>query len=508
MGVSGDFVLKFEQASSSSGQITIDNVTWTSNGASLAAPNATSASNVAETSFTANWDAVLGATGYYLDVATDNSFNNMVSGYNNLDVGNVTSYSVTGLSASTTYYYRVRAYDGSTTSDNSNTITVTTSSQSTGTVTDIYISEVSDAPSSASEYIELYNPDNTAFDLTGAKLVRVKVSDNSSEYVYNIGTDGAGDTIIPAKGILIIARGASKSDFQDAWGITLASNVNYNTGDTNLYFGSPTARRWRLRMDGVKNSDTDDGTVIDDTNGAAGGSGNRTYKNESGNFVTEDDSNATPGEMDEDQPLPVTLSTFTANYVSGRAVLYWETQSESDNGFWNIYRANSKNFGQSVKINSQPIHGAGTTTQTTQYYYRDDSVSENMTYWYWLESVTFSGETVLFDAVELKIEQDSNEETPPLHNQYGLYQNMPNPFNPYTIIQFALPKTQYATIEIYNMKGEFIKEVFNGIAEGNRIYNIKWLGKDKNGRTISSGIYFYKLRTKNYTRTKKMLLLK
>ena len=67
-----------------------------------------------------------GATGYRLDVSPSSSFSTYVPGYQNLNVGNVTSRSVTGLNASTTYYYRVRAYNGAGTSGNSNTISVTT----------------------------------------------------------------------------------------------------------------------------------------------------------------------------------------------------------------------------------------------------------------------------------------------------------------------------------------------------------------------------------------------
>jgi hypothetical protein len=81
---------------------------------------------VTATSFTANWRAVNVATGYRLDVATDSSFVNYVPGYQNLDVGNVTSYNVTGLAARTTYYYRVRAYNGNGTSPNSNVVQVKT----------------------------------------------------------------------------------------------------------------------------------------------------------------------------------------------------------------------------------------------------------------------------------------------------------------------------------------------------------------------------------------------
>ena len=90
------------------------------------APIANLATFVASHSFRANWRSVSGATGYTMDVATNNSFTNYITGYHNLDVGNTISHSVTGLSTSTTYYYRVRAYTGNGTSGNSNVVSVTT----------------------------------------------------------------------------------------------------------------------------------------------------------------------------------------------------------------------------------------------------------------------------------------------------------------------------------------------------------------------------------------------
>ena len=90
------------------------------------APIANPATFVASTSFRANWRSVIGATGYTLDVATNNSFTNYVTGYHNLNVGNALSRSVAGLSPSTTYYYRVRAFNGNGTSGNSNVVHVTT----------------------------------------------------------------------------------------------------------------------------------------------------------------------------------------------------------------------------------------------------------------------------------------------------------------------------------------------------------------------------------------------
>jgi Fibronectin type III domain len=89
-------------------------------------PIATRATFVASHSFRANWRSVSGATGYRLDVATNNSFTNYVTGYQNLNVGNALSRIVTALNASTPYYYRLRAYNGFGTSGNSNVINVTT----------------------------------------------------------------------------------------------------------------------------------------------------------------------------------------------------------------------------------------------------------------------------------------------------------------------------------------------------------------------------------------------
>ena len=87
---------------------------------------ATAATDVAGKSFSANWTASAGATTYYIDVNTNSSFTGTVI-LNNQAAGSGTTYSVTGLNYSTIYYYRVRANNACGTSDNSNTITVTTS---------------------------------------------------------------------------------------------------------------------------------------------------------------------------------------------------------------------------------------------------------------------------------------------------------------------------------------------------------------------------------------------
>ncbi|MCX6301696.1 MAG: FG-GAP-like repeat-containing protein [Bacteroidia bacterium] len=82
----------------------------------LAAPVASAATNIAETSFTSHWSASTGATGYKLDIATDSTFTTIVTGYNSKDVGNITSANVSGLTSGSIYYYRLRAYNAGGTS--------------------------------------------------------------------------------------------------------------------------------------------------------------------------------------------------------------------------------------------------------------------------------------------------------------------------------------------------------------------------------------------------------
>lgn len=94
-------------------------------------PNAVVAKNATysqQMAFQANWNPSPGATTYYLDASTSATFGTFVSGFNNLNAGNVTNYQVTGLNCNSVYYYRIRAANSSCISANSGVITANTSS--------------------------------------------------------------------------------------------------------------------------------------------------------------------------------------------------------------------------------------------------------------------------------------------------------------------------------------------------------------------------------------------
>jgi WD40 repeat protein len=85
--------------------------------------------------------------------------------------------------------------------------------------------------------------------------------------------------------------------------------------------------------------------------------------------------------------------------------------------------------------------------------------------------------------------------------------NHPNPFNPETTIEYSIKEDSNVQIEIYNIKGQKVQTLVNEIREAG-YHSVIWNGKDSSGRPVASGIYFYKMKTDNYQKIRKMVLLK
>ena len=94
-----------------------------------------------------------------------------------------------------------------------------------------------------------------------------------------------------------------------------------------------------------------------------------------------------------------------------------------------------------------------------------------------------------------------------LPEAYKLEQNYPNPFNPNTTIRFETPITTNVSLNIYNIKGQLVRRLFNETLNAGR-HTIHWDGKDNNEKELSSGIYLYRLEAEDYNITNSMLLLK
>ena len=87
-------------------------------------------------------------------------------------------------------------------------------------------------------------------------------------------------------------------------------------------------------------------------------------------------------------------------------------------------------------------------------------------------------------------------------SKFVLYQNYPNPFNPVTDIKYAIGSNQFVQLKVYDVLGRVAATLVNEFKPAG-IYQIKW-----NAEGLSSGIYFYQLKTDKFTETRKMLYLR
>jgi hypothetical protein len=94
-----------------------------------------------------------------------------------------------------------------------------------------------------------------------------------------------------------------------------------------------------------------------------------------------------------------------------------------------------------------------------------------------------------------------------LPDSYILNQNYPNPFNARTSISFNIPASTFIKVGIYNVLGQYVKELFAGRLEAGS-HHLIWDGTGADGQAVTSGVYFYRLQAEDFDKTKKMLLVK
>ena len=310
------------------------------------------------------------------------------------------SVTVTGLTNGTDYFFKIFTRKGTTWSSG---VELNATPQS---LPSIYISEISDAPSSFNnEFIELYNNTNSAIDLTGYKIERLS-STGTSEYIYDIGSDevdgGTGsEVIIPAHGFIVIARGTtSEADFDLEFSHSFPTSAAFNRGNTNLFFG--TGRTWKLRYSNGT-SNTADGTVLDET-GVVAASGERDYQNSPGVWVNSTAVTATPGNFETGQALPVELLHFSAKTENLTVVLSWSTATEEHNAYFDIERSiDGIHF---EKIGT--VQGSGTSYDTQEYSFTDEN-PVGSTIYYRLKQVDYDGAFQYHNIVAVNFKRSSND---------------------------------------------------------------------------------------------------
>lgn len=91
---------------------------------------------------------------------------------------------------------------------------------------------------------------------------------------------------------------------------------------------------------------------------------------------------------------------------------------------------------------------------------------------------------------------------------YSLHQNVPNPFNPSTMIKYDLNKPSPVKLTVYDIAGRVVNTLINGEHQSAGRHQIQWRGLDAKGRQVTSGAYFYVIEAGQFRQSKRMLLLK
>lgn len=273
---------------------------------------------------------------------------------------------------------------------------------------------------------------------------------NSSYIVYNVGNVSGLDNTV--QGLMISSSGSN------VWGNTIA-------------LSSLVSNKGRLQ-------------IVSDISGA----GLAFWTDErvgDGVYGQKINTNGTLG----NQIVPVELNNFSASVNGNSVLLEWSTATETNNAGFSIERKSDN--GNWMRVGE--VSGAGTSTSVINYSFTDKNLVSGK-YNYRLIQTDIDGTTKIYDLL--------NEVLVGVPEKIELNQNFPNPFNPSTVIRFALPVSGMVSLKVLNTMGEEVATLVNETKEAGN-YEVKF-----DATNITSGIYFYTLTSGEFTITKKLLLMK
>jgi len=218
-----------------------------------------------------------------------------------------------------------------------------------------------------------------------------------------------------------------------------------------------------------------------------------------GFFDNTDETVVTTLEGSSDIPLPVELTSFTSKYLNDKIQLNWVTKTEVNNYGFNVERRINDSEWNSIGF----VAGHGNSNSPKEYSYSDkDLFAGGSLFQYRLKQVDTDGTFEYSDVVEVDV----------MPTQFELSQNYPNPFNPSTTIRFSLPHASQIKIELFNIIGEQVATLADGMYESG-FHKIEFSAKGGsasggNAYDLPSGAYIYRLTSESFVQTKKMLLLK
>ena len=112
---------------------------------------------------------------------------------------------------------------------------------------------------------------------------------------------------------------------------------------------------------------------------------------------------------------------------------------------------------------------------------------------------------IVFSMNAPTVVDDTNGEGIP--SQFTLHQSYPNPFNPETAIRYQLSSAGKVELAIYDITGRRVRVLVRGVQNAG-VHTAVWDGRDHGGRAVASGIYLYRLVSREQVRTRRMVLMR
>jgi len=197
--------------------------------------------------------------------------------------------------------------------------------------------------------------------------------------------------------------------------------------------------------------------------------------------------------------VPVELASFTAMTQYGDVHLRWTTATERNNYGFEIQRAEENSTFRRIGFTA----GKGTTTVPQSYHFVDRGPSAGK-YRYRLKQRDTDGSFEFSPIVEVTVE---------VPRTFALEQNFPNPFNGETVISYQLSVIRdqgsenrlHVRLEIYNILGQKVRTLVDELRKPGR-HRVSWDGRDDHGNALPSGLYWYRLQTRDFVATRRMVL--
>lgn len=190
--------------------------------------------------------------------------------------------------------------------------------------------------------------------------------------------------------------------------------------------------------------------------------------------------------------LPVQLVNLSVSANRLDASLRWSTATETNNHGFEIERRISGEAGAWAKVGFVP--GSGTSSSPREYSFTDNGLAPGR-YAYRIKQIDNDGSFAYYSAAEVEVGLTAKV--------FALESNYPNPFNPSTNIAFSVPQDGRVSLKVFNLLGQEVAVLFDGIAEAGKLYQ-----RTFDASALPTGLYFSRLESADGSLMRKMMLVK